>query len=260
MATPKRSAFARLARSSDVLFDGIGMRPFGLLVFGASALLFAQLLTISGSSFRTDAVATATLVEQPSRVASFVTHVFVKPGDRVDQGAPIAQLSSHFLDQQIVLLGTEIEAALHLDPRQVDALRTRRQALSEERSSLVILSGSAGVVAEVARLGAAVARGGSVASIAPEFAEEIVAYLPAETSPDRISVGAPVQLVDAETDSCRAAGSITRLGAGVARAPGQLRGLLSLQRHGLPVHISIPDECRLGIGQIVVVDFPGTAG
>ena len=39
-------------------------------------------------------------------------------------------------------------------------------------------------------------------------------------------------------------------------APGQLRGLLSLPVYGMPVYISIPEHCRLGVGQLLTVEFP----
>ena len=291
MAASALSPFARALRRTDALSDAIGVRPLGLAVFAGSALLLAQLSSLGSGTLRADAVASAALVDHPSRAASFVTRVFVKSGDRVELGQPLVELSPYFIDQRIVRFDAEIEElidksklaqaelvveeqrfvapGLRTRPRmpslehptaeffakQLEVLRTHRQTLVEDRKSLTVPSSFAGRVAQLAWLGASIAEGASVASILPDQAEEIVAYLPPTTEPGSVSAGAEARLVGVTSAACQAAGHVTRLGAAVEAAPEQLRGMLMLPVHGTPVHISLPPSCVLGIGQVVSVEL-----
>jgi hypothetical protein len=291
MSARRRSLGVRLIRLGDTAFDVIGMRPLGIGVFAASAMLLVHIIGLSANAIRAEGVAVAKLVDHPSRVSSFVTRVFVQRGDRVDVGAPLVELSSHFLDQELVRIDLEIEqlinesklaqARLLVDEerwverslrqrpnrpslasptmayhaKQIEVMQTQRAALLENREALIVKAAFAGVVAEVTWLGASIAEGASVASLMPEFAEEIVAYVPARIDPTAIASSMPAYIVGAETRECRLPGRIRSRGAAVEQAPPQLNRFFRDPVHGMPVHISIPHECRLGNGQMLSLDF-----
>jgi hypothetical protein len=100
-----------------------------------------------------------------------------------------------------------------------------------------------------------VAAGSSVAAVVAEYADVIVAYVPAETDLAAIAPGARVQ-IDRPSLSCRSAGKVLRRGAAVEEAPNQLKNLFRFPVHGMPVFVSIPPDCRLGVGQVLTVEFP----
>jgi len=281
----------RLARSTDVFFDTVGMRPLGIIVFAASAVALAELLGASVATVRVEAIATAQIIDHPSRVASFVTAVYVKPGDRVDVGAPLVELSPHFINQEIQQLDREIEqlineshlvqAKLIVDEerwvrpglrqmpkrpslevptdayfaKQRELIESNRRALLDNRAALTIYSDFEGIVADVTWRGASISPGGSVASVMPEYAEEIVAYVPPSTNPALIGDDAVGYIIGADFEACRAPGQIQRRGAAVEEAPGQLKQIFSEPLHGMPVHVSIPPGCKLGNGQVLRLDF-----
>lgn len=270
----------------------VGARPIGVVGFVASATALLMLMGASAGSFRSDAVAVADRVEHPAMVASFVTELFVAPGELVEVGMPLARLSPHFLDQRIARIDSQIEevrneaklaqaeiaiveqrwvaTSTRVRPgrpslrnpteavfaRQVEVLETRRAALLENRDTLLIRSRAPGLVALVAPLGGAVEEGGSVASVSPVHADEVIAYVSPETAPHAIEPGAPARIEPAGGQGCLHDATVLRRGAGVVPAPEQLQGFLPVNRHGLPVHISVPDDCQLGVGQVVTVDFP----
>jgi len=260
-------------------------------VFLGSIGLLVYLQTSSLSAFRADAVAEAQAVDQPARVSSFVMAVYVLPGDTVDVGAPLVDLSPHFIDRELEQIDAEIEKLLResqlaqarllveeqrwLSPsmrlrpdrpslerptealyaKELGVLQTRRDQLLADRSGLTIESSHAGRVVRVVPPGSSVAAGSSVASVVAEYAEEIVAYVPAETDPAAIAPGAPVYIARPAL-SCRGVGRVLRRGAAVEAAPSQLRNLFRFPVHGMPVHVSIPPDCRLGVGQVLSVEFP----
>jgi len=278
-------------RITDGVFDGIGLRPLGIIVFAGSVALLLYLSNLQAGTTRSQAVANAQLIDHPARVASFVTEVFVKPGDRVDVGAPLVELSSHFIDQRLERLDVQIEQAINesklaqarlvvrekrwLDPRtritpdapslrsptealyakEIEVLQTRRRFLLEDREHLTVVSNFAGIVASVSWPGKSVGEGRSVASIRPEFADEIVAYVPAATDPETIAEGATAYILQPGSVACSRPGVVLRRGAAVDEAPPQLNGFFRDPLHGLPVHISVPHECRLGVGQVLTVEF-----
>lgn len=293
MTTPMstRLLLARLMRRGDSLCDAIGVRPLGVAVFLGSALLLIQLTAHGSGSIHADAIATARLVDHPALATSFVTGVFVESGARVEIGQPLVELSPYFIDQRIARLDAEIDQtanksklaqaslvvaeqrwvapSLRARPnrpslasptaefyeKQLEVIRTRKALLLEDRKSLTLRSSFAGQVASVTWLGASIAEGASVASIMPDHAEEIVAYLDPSTEPGVVEPGARAQIVNPPTEPCRAPGRVLRLGAAVEQAPGQLNGPLRLPVHGTPVHISVPIDCRLGIGQVMSVEL-----
>jgi len=291
MAGQMKSTWRGMQRSWDRVFDAIGARPVGIIVFAFSAALLLQLELGIQTSIRADAVASAQQVDHPARVDSFVAHVYVKPGDPVETGAPLVDVSPHFIDRELGRVDTEIDKLLQearlaqarllieeqrwvepdmrtspdrpslegpteeLYARELAVLQTRRRQLLEDREGLTIKASSSGRVVMVAPPGAAVASNSSVATLNPEFATEIVAYVPAQTPPSRIAEGMPVRIVRDGGD-CGGLVQIRRRGAGVEEAPGQLRSLFRFPVHGTPVYISVPDECALGIGQVLTVEFP----
>jgi multidrug resistance efflux pump len=283
--------FGGLRRALDGVSESISARPFGVLVFLGSVALLVYLQTSSLSSFRADAVARAQAVDHPAQVSSFVTAVYVLPGDTIDVGAPLVDLSSHFIDRELAQVDAEIEKLLHesrlaqarllveeqrwlspsmrLQPdspslerptealyaKQLGVLQTRRTQLQADRRGLTVTSSHSGRVVHVAPPGSSVAAGSSVASVVAEYADEIVAYVPAETDPAEIAVGAPVY-ISRPSLSCRGAGRVLRRGASVEEGPSQLKNLFRFPVHGMPVYVSVPPDCRLGVGQVLSVEFP----
>jgi multidrug efflux pump subunit AcrA (membrane-fusion protein) len=286
------SSFWRsVARLYDGVFESVSIRPLGLLVFAGSVVALVWLQTGVYSTFRAEAVAQAQHLVQPAQVDSFILTAFVSAGDTVEKGAPLVELSPHFIDRELERVDARIERLLHeaqlaqaqlvvreerwVDPalrsrprepslqRPTEALyaaelaeqQARRDQLAADRESLIVKATHAGRVVEVLPVGSAVGAGSSVAAITPEYANEIVAYVPADTSPLTIASGAPVVLTRAEP-GCEGAAEVIRRGAEVEKAPGQLRWFVRAPLHGMPVYISIPPSCRLGVGQVLTVEFP----
>jgi multidrug resistance efflux pump len=269
-----------------------GVRLVGLVVFLGSVALLASLQSTQVGLFRARAVAQATSIEHPALLPSYVATVHVRPGDAVEPGSVLAELSSHFVDRELTRLEAEIarvaretqlaeaevvvdeerwlEQSLRRRPNrpsiqaeiialheaQIAELSTRRAQLLEDRKNAVIRSRGEGRVSFVAPVGSAVAIGTSVATVVPEHADEIVAYVPVETDPTLIARGVEVRVFDSQVAECRASATVRRRGAGVVEAPGQLERFLGLAVHGLPVYISVPAGCPLGVGQVVTVEFP----
>ena len=286
-----RALFGGVRRGVDRVFESFGVRPLGLLVFLGSVALLLYLETTSIGAFRAEAVAQAQSVSHPAKVSSFVVATYVHSGDSVEVGAPLVELSSHFIDRELEQIDAEIEKLLYesrlaqarlsieeqrwLNPqmrlrpdrpslekptealyaKQLAVLQNRRNQLLEDRSELTITSSYSGRVAQVATLGSSVAAGSSVALVVPEFADEIVAYVPADTDPAGIAPGVEVH-ISRTALSCRDTGRVLRRGAIVEEAPSQLKNIFRFPVHGMPVYISIPPDCRLGVGQVLSVEFP----
>jgi len=291
MADRIRMTRRSVRRGIGRIFDAFGARPFGIVVFALSVGLLLFLEVGVQGSIRADAVAFAPVVNHPVQVASFVTNVFVRAGDSVEVGTPLVELSPHFINRELAEIDSKVHRLLQesklaqarllveeqrwLSPelrvgadrpsletpthdfytREIAVLKTRRKHLLEDREGLTVLASLPGRVVVVAPAGSAVATGGSVASVSPEYAQEIVAYVPSDLQPATVSIGAPV-IISRPAFACRGTGRVLRRGAGVEAAPDQLRGLLRLPVHGLPVYISIPSDCELGVGQVLSVEFP----
>jgi multidrug efflux pump subunit AcrA (membrane-fusion protein) len=279
-----------LRRGYDRIFDWISARPLSILVFAASVVALVHLQSVDAGQFRVRAVAQAVTVEHPALVASYVSRVYVHPGDWVEAGAPLVELSSYFVEQKLEEVNAEIEQVLResrlaqaellvdeerwlerslrrrpnspslekpteaLFAAQLKVLTTERSQLEVAREQLTVFSRQTGRVAAVVAAGSSVAIGTSVAAVTPEYAEEIVAYIPAETDPIQISVGAPVTIVRPRL-LCDGDGAVLRRGAAVQEAPAQLTNFLRFSVHGTPVYISVPDGCSIGVGQVLAVQF-----
>jgi len=280
-----------MQRIYDRIFESVSIRPIGMVVFAASIVALVWLQNGVYSSFRAEAVAQAQLLEQPAHVDSFVLQAFVQAGERVEVGAPLVELSPHFIDRALERVDARIERLLYearlaqarlvvreqrwVDPsvrvrpdapsleRPTEALfaaelaeqQARRSQLAADRESLIIKATHAGRIVEVLPIGSSVGAGSSVASITPEYATEIVAYVPSDTNPLTVAGGAPVFLPRSDP-GCEGMAEVMRRGATVEKAPGQLRWLFRAPMHGMPVYISIPPNCRLGVGQVLTVEFP----
>ena len=277
-------------------FDRLSARPLSIVVFVASVVLLVQLQSGQQGRFHARGVASATSVQHPALVASYVSSILVRVGDRVEPGAPLAELSPHFIDRELTQIELEVKQLLEeaelarvelavdeerwLDRglrrqpqrpsirRETEAvfaarlgqLHGRRKQLLEDRDLLVVLSHADGRVQFILDSGASVALGTTIATVVPERADEIVAYVPAETDPTQILPGSEVRIVNAGVSGCRESGTIRRFGASVLEAPGQLRGPLRFPLYGLPVYLSVPEGCELGVGQVVAVEFARGGG
>jgi hypothetical protein len=199
MTSTRSSKIKNLLRSSDSFFDVVGLRPVGIVVFATSTILFFYLIGLSAGTIHADGVAVAGRVDHPAPVSSFVTRVFVKRGDRVEVGMPLVELSPDEIDQDLARTDFEIgqlTRALGLantrpsdtvapgDPQhwigleaRAEMLRIKRARLLEDRAALTVTSSFAGIISEVSWLGASIPKRASVASVMPEFAEEIIAYV-----------------------------------------------------------------------------------
>lgn len=290
MANRIRATRRSAQRGVGRAFDALGARPFGIVVFALSVALLVYLQVGVAGSIRAEAVALATIVDHPARVASFVTDVYVRAGDSVDLGTPLVELSPHFIDRELGRIDLEIQKLLYesklaqarllveeqrwLDPqlrlrpdrpslerptdalyaKELEEMQMRRTQLLQDREALTVTASFSGRVVVVAEPGSAVAIGSSVASVSPEYAQEIVAYVPSDIQPATIAVGASVR-ISRPALACRGAAEVLRRGATVQEAPGQLRSMFRFPVHGMPVYISIPSDCQLGVGQVLSVEF-----
>jgi multidrug efflux pump subunit AcrA (membrane-fusion protein) len=284
---PSTNAAQRFMERSSERFSA---RPMSVIVFAATLLLFSYLETRESGRFRVRAVAQASTVAHPALAETFVETVHVRPGDTVEPGAPLVELSSYFIDRAIHEVELEIEelrrktkleqARLSVEeqrwlPEDVrtrpnrpslgtptseyfeskrQALQQRLSALEEDRGRLTITSRSGGRVGWVVPQGSSVSVGTTVATVSLDYSDEIVAYVPAETLPSSIEPGALVSVVDPAA-GCSLPGRVLRRGASVQEAPGQLLEWFRYPVHGMPVYISVPSGCHLADGQLVAVEF-----
>jgi len=145
-------------------------------------------------------------------------------------------------------------ASAALYAAELQLLRVRRSEVLEDLQTLTVVARQPGRVAMVLQRGAAVLKGASVASLVPERADEIVAYVSADTSPRQIETDEPATITD-PFGACDEPGHVIRVGATVEEAPGQIRSFLQFPIHGLPVYITVPESCDLGVGQLLSVEF-----
>lgn len=282
----------RLRRGLSRSFERLNARPLSIVVFAVSVLLLVNLQSSQLGRFRSRAVARAQVVEHPALFDSFVTNLYVRVGDHVEPGVPIAELSSHFIERELARVNGEIaqlrrerelaRAELLVDEErwldeklrrrpgrpslrsqtsavyaaQLELLEIRRGQLQKDRTRLTVKSQALGRVAALLPQGSPVAVGTSIAQVSPEFADELVAYVPAQTDAALIEPGVEALLLETQLAACRGTGTVLRRGPGVVEAPGQLRGFLRLSVYGMPVYISIPEGCELGVGQVLTVEFP----
>ena len=285
-----------LRRGLSRSFERLSIRPLSIAVFAGSVLLLVNLQSSQLGRFRARAVAQAQVVEHPARFDSFVARLHVRVGDHVEPGMPLAELSPHFIERELARVNAEIEqllreaelarAELVVDEErwlneelrrrpsrpslrsqsdavytaQLELLRVRRDQLQEDRTQLTVKSQALGRVSALLPQGSPVAVGTLIAQVSPEFADEIVAYVPARTDAALVERGVTAHLLETQMAACRGTGTVLRRGPGVVEAPGQLRGFLRMPVHGMPVYISVPAGCELGLGQVLTVEFPKGRG
>lgn len=157
--------------------------------------------------------------------------------------------------QQTTAIGSSEElltATVRLHQSRLESLQLRRRDTAEQIARLQVHAAAPGVVANVPDMGRAVALGESVARVVPRQATEVVAYLSPDTNPDSVVTGRRVLIAQADGDAC--AGELVRgAGAEVVTMPGQAIGTSRIAPTGLPVHVALPPECSLGVGQLVWV-------
>ena len=279
-----------LRRGVGRCFDAFGASPLGIVAFATSVVLLLYLQVGMGSNIRADAIATARTRDHPALVASFVTNVYVRAGDMVEIGAPLVELSPHFINRELDRIDAEVRKLLEesklaqarllvkeqrwMSPEtrlrpdrpslenptdslyagELALLQTRRTQLLEDREALTMTATLSGRIAFVVAVGNSIATGGSVATVSPEFAQEIVAFVPSDMQPESVAIGALVH-VSRPVLACSGAGEVLRRGASVEEAPGQLRNLFRFPVHGMPVYISIPQDCKFGIGQVLGIEI-----
>ena len=285
-----------IRQSGSRLFESMSVRPLGILVFAGSVALLWTLQTSQLGTFRARAVAQASSVDHPALFDSFVSEIHAQLGSHVQRGAPLLELSPHFIERELAQLDAKIEQLLHeaalaradllveeerwlaeplrrrpsrpslqrpteaLYESEVKRLHLRRDQLLEDRGRLTVASEASGRVAMLVPVGTPVGVGTSVASVLAEYADEVVAYLPSENDVSLVQPGTPARLSGTLMEACLGPARVLRRGAAVVKAPGQLRDFLRTAVHGLPVYISIPEGCDLGVGQVLAVEFPKASG
>jgi multidrug resistance efflux pump len=137
---------------------------------------------------------------------------------------------------------------------ELELLQLQRQQVDAQLSHLVVRSLAAGRVVEVLDRGAPVTPQTAVAVVVPVRATEVVAYLPAETNRAFLERGATA-LVSVHADELSCTGTLqVHTGAQVEQAPGQISSpIFSQPVFGLPLHVALPPNCPIGIGQRVSV-------
>ena len=148
--------------------------------------------------------------------------------------------------------GERVLASARLHEMKLELLQAQRAELAARIDALDVRAAEQGIVAEVSVLGANVAAGGSVARVVPASATEVVAYLPPETRA-RANVGGPVHIAQNEGPTCT--GILDRrVGAEVSAIPGR-SGVFGATTYGRPLHIELPENCELDVGQQVWVSL-----
>ena len=137
---------------------------------------------------------------------------------------------------------------------ELELLVIRREGILNHLTNLTIRARTTGHVGDVLSVGSWVEPGISVASVLPAAPEEIVAYLAPDTHPNSVPLGS-IARVTAQNSPCLEFGTVLQHGAIVELVPGQLSTGPMAQQHGFPIHISIPADCALAVGQTVRVDF-----
>ena len=183
---------------------------------------------------------------------------------RLNRQRTATQLRGELGRLRVLRTGNEVEgeelvsATARLHEKQLELLQSQREDLTQRIERLEVRASSGGVVASVLGQGSPVSPGVSVARLVPARATEVVAYLPPETNPQ--AAATPARVMIAQSDGSACAGELERrVGAEVTMVPGAgesiLAGAFGGPSYGLPVHISLPAECQLGVGQRVWVSL-----
>lgn len=183
---------------------------------------------------------------------------------RLNRQLTATQLRGELGRLRVLRTGSDVEgeelvsATARLHEKQLELLQSQREELTQRIDRLEVRASSGGIVASVLGEGASVSVGVSVARLVPPRATEVVAYLPPETNPADAAAAARVLIAQSDGSAC--AGELERrVGAEVTAVPGAgasiLAGAFGGPSFGLPIHISLPAECQLGVGQRVWVSL-----
>lgn len=134
---------------------------------------------------------------------------------------------------------------------QIALVRTRKANFQRDLLDLTITAQASGRVSLILPKGTAVTPDFPVVEILPPWATEAVAYLDPSAHPAAFAPGQPVRIASPHCPEQGA--SISHTGASVILAPGQLMSWTGKPLYGLPIHITLPQNCRLGVGQVVEV-------
>jgi multidrug resistance efflux pump len=143
-----------------------------------------------------------------------------------------------------------IEATTRYYETELEVMRRRRESLERQISNLTIKARVAGVVTALVTEGTTIRPGDNIATIVPARALEVVAYAPPDVPPPTLGANVPFSIVLASGKHCDGVGSPISTGL-VEQKPGQLVSFSSLASYGFPIHVSIPESCRLPVGQVV---------
>jgi multidrug resistance efflux pump len=146
--------------------------------------------------------------------------------------------------------GSLLEATARLYETELEVLNRRRENLERRVAYLTVRARIDGVVTVVVPEGATIQPGESVASIVPSRAAEVVAYVAPEISPPSLGESVPFSIRLADGRHCDGTGSPRSSGM-VEQKPGQLVSFSSVAAYGFPIHVPLPKDCRLPVGQVV---------
>jgi multidrug resistance efflux pump len=143
-----------------------------------------------------------------------------------------------------------IEATARFYETELDVLKRRRENLDKLLAHLTVKARVPGVVTVVVAEGTTIQPGDSIATVVPARAAEVVAYAPPDITPPTLGANVAYSIVLADGRHCDGVGSPRSSGL-VEQKPGQLVSFSSLASYGFPIHVSLPAECRLPVGQVV---------
>jgi multidrug resistance efflux pump len=143
-----------------------------------------------------------------------------------------------------------IEATARFYETELEVLKRRRDNLDRQLAHLTVKARVPGVVTVVVPEGTAIQPGDSVATIVPAQAAEVVAYAPPDLTPPALGANVPYSIVLADGRRCDGVGSPRASGL-VEQKPGQLVSFSSFAAYGFPIHVSLPRDCRLPVGQVI---------
>lgn len=129
-------------------------------------------------------------------------------------------------------------------------LEAERHTAVETMRRLSIVASTSGRVEAILPKGASAAPGVPVATIVPAGATELIAYVTPRSNPGEFTAGTRVAVAAA---GCPGEAEVLRAGAAVAEAPLQLQTRWFTPVRGLPVHLSVPEGCHVGMGQVLSV-------
>lgn len=227
IAEAERAALAKVAASSGQLKAEAEKRVEERLVDRREA-------AEAGDSAVRD---TATLSQAERRAA--IAKAYVEAYDKLGQGDGSGSMASDFEER--------VKAELA-------ALTLQREQLTADVGALTIRAREAGVVATVAAVGQGVVLGAPVAQLSGLQAGEVVAYLPADTAAGQIEAGGQASLVGPGW-SCAEPAVVLAVGPEVLEAPGQVSAIRRVTVFGRPVHLRVPQGCRLASGQVLTARF-----